>query len=89
MLAAAAVDEASVLSPERSAQGAEALRALDAALRELSPRCRRIFLMRRVDGLPNAEIARRHGISVNSVEKHIARALRHCQTRMGEHLRED
>ncbi len=66
-------------SPELGMEAKEALRALDRALAGLSPRCRDIFLLRRVHGLSNAEIAERQGISINSVEKHIARALRHCQ----------
>ncbi|WP_119943795.1 RNA polymerase sigma factor [Neorhizobium sp. NCHU2750] len=66
-------------SPEDRLEARQTLRALDIALAELSPRCREIFLLRRVEGLSNSEIARRQGISINSVEKHIARALRHCQ----------
>ncbi len=75
-------------SPEAGLQARQTLRALDEALCQLSPRCREIFILRRVEGLSNAEIARRYGISVNSVEKHIARALRHCQSCLAEHLRE-
>jgi RNA polymerase sigma factor (sigma-70 family) len=71
---------ASNTSAEDGLQAKQALSALDHALSTLSPKCREIFLSRRVEGLSNAEIARRFGISVNSVEKHIARALRHCQT---------
>ncbi len=66
-------------SPEEHLAGKQAFSALDQALDQLSPRCREIFLLRRVHGLSNTEIARRHGISVNTVEKYIARGLRHCQ----------
>jgi RNA polymerase sigma-70 factor (ECF subfamily) len=78
-----------VPSPEAGLEARQALCALDEALRQLSPRCRDIFILRRVEGLSNEEIARRHGISVNSVEKHIARALRHCQTSLACHFREN
>jgi RNA polymerase sigma-70 factor (ECF subfamily) len=75
-------------SPEAGLEAKQTLCALDEALCQLSPRCRDIFILRRVEGLSNEEIAHRHGISVNSVEKHIARALRHCQTSLACHLRE-
>lgn len=71
---------------EAGVQARQALAALDEALCKLSPRCREIFILRRVEGLSNQEIAWRHGISINSVEKHIARALRHCQSCLAEHL---
>ncbi len=79
---------ASASSAEAGLEARDALSALDEALAGLSPRCRNIFLMRRVDGLSNKEIARLQGISVNSVEKHIARALRHCQASLADHIRE-
>jgi RNA polymerase sigma factor (sigma-70 family) len=72
------------VSPEARLEARQELSALEAALAELSPRCREIFILRRVHGLSNMEIARRHGISVNTVEKYIARALRHCQNRLWE-----
>ena len=73
-------------SPENRLEAHQALSALDKALGELSPRCRDIFILRRVHGLSNEAIARRHGISINSVEKHIARALRHCQAYLADHF---
>jgi RNA polymerase sigma-70 factor (ECF subfamily) len=76
-------------SPGERLEARQALSALDNALSELSPRCKDIFLLRRVYGLSNEQIAQRHGISVNSVEKHIARALRHCQSRLAGHFREE
>jgi RNA polymerase sigma factor (sigma-70 family) len=79
---------AAPISPQATLEAREAISALDEALAQLSPRCREIFIRRRVEGLSNEEIARRYGISINSVEKHIARALRHCQTSLADHLRE-
>ena len=40
---------------------------------------RRIFVMSRVDGLPNDEIARRLGISKRTVETHISLAIAHLR----------
>jgi len=72
-----------------SSPGAEAeviardrLRILSAAVDELPPRCRAVFLMSRLDGLSNGEIAGRLGISRNMVEKHIIKAMLHCRGRL-------
>lgn len=64
----------------------QAIATLDCALKELSPRARQIFLMRRLDGASNDEIARWLGISVSAIEKQLARAARHCQSRLKDHL---
>lgn len=42
----------------------------------LPERCREVFLLSRFKGLKNREIAERLHISLNAVERHIARALR-------------
>lgn len=49
------------------------------SLRELSPQCRRAFVLKKIYGFSQAEVAQAMQISENTVEKHIARALRHCQ----------
>ncbi len=45
------------------------------AVLQLTPRCRQVFVLSRVDGLTHAQIARRCGISLKTVEKHLATAL--------------
>ena len=42
----------------------------------LPDRCREVFLMSRMDGMKNKEIAQALGISEKAVEKHITRALK-------------
>ncbi|MGE8613167.1 MAG: sigma-70 family RNA polymerase sigma factor [Achromobacter veterisilvae] len=58
------------------------LARLERALRELPPACRQAFLMRQVEGMSHGEISKSLNISVDMVNKHLTRALRHCRTRM-------
>lgn len=44
----------------------------------LPPQCRKVLVLRKVYGLPPAEIAAQLGISVSTVEKHLAKALLRC-----------
>lgn len=53
-----------------------------AALDELPPRSREVFLLQRYEGLTYSAIARRLEISVSAVEKNMMRALLHFDTRL-------
>ena len=66
-------DEA--LSPERVLLGKEALNRLTTALLDLPDRTQAIFMQCRIEGVPYAEVARRFGISLSAVNKHMARAM--------------
>lgn len=70
-------------SPERIYLGKEAARQLVAALQELPPRTRAVFVLRRLEAYRYAEIARHLEISVSSAEKHMAKALAHLAERSG------
>lgn len=61
--------------PELAAHQAQQMKWLREAVLSLPPRCRQVFVLVRVDGLSQAEAARRCGISVKTVEKHLACAL--------------
>ncbi|HAI29524.1 MAG: RNA polymerase subunit sigma-24 [Thalassospira sp.] len=69
-------------SPHDHAQSRQALSALDRALLELSPKAREMFVLHRVEGVSNAKLAQKYGISVSAVEKQLARTMRHCQQRL-------
>lgn len=73
-------------SPGRELDAKRAMTAMIAALESLPQRTQDVFLLRRVDGLSHAEIADKLDISVSTVEKHLLRALRHCQSRLRLHL---
>jgi RNA polymerase sigma factor (sigma-70 family) len=55
--------------------GRERLARLSVCLGRLNGKTRDIFLAHRIDGMSYQEIARRHKLSVSSVEKHIAKAM--------------
>lgn len=63
----------------------EQLARLAAIVDELPPKCREAFLLRKVRQLETEEIARHMGISRNMVDKHLRRALEHCQRRLRSH----
>ncbi len=48
------------------------------SVRQLPRKCQRVFILRRVYGLSHREIAERMGISVKTVEIHVAKALVRC-----------
>lgn len=49
------------------------------AIAELPPQCRRVFLMRKVQGMPHKAIAVSLGIGASAVEKHIAIGTERCK----------
>lgn len=72
------------ISPERVLTGREDVRAVQKALLELPERTRTIFMLQRFEHFKYREIADRLGISVSSVEKHMASALAQIFTRLGK-----
>lgn len=58
------------------------LRRLEAAVQQLKPLTREIFLAHRLDGYTYAEIARRTGLSVKGVEKQMSRAIAHIDRKL-------
>lgn len=48
------------------------------AVRQLPVQCRRVFVLKKVYGYSQREIARQLGISESTVEKHIARGIKNC-----------
>lgn len=69
---------AEVPSPENQLILLETLARVDALLDGLTPKVRTTFLLSRLEGLPYKDIAERLQISLSSVEKYMATAIRHC-----------
>jgi RNA polymerase sigma factor (sigma-70 family) len=65
-------------SAERELAAEQIVAAVRLAIAALSPQCRNVFLLSRLDGLTYSEIAVRCQISTKTVEKHVSRALRVC-----------
>jgi len=64
-------------SPEQIVSGKNDLAIARAALLELPERTREIFVLVRLEGLTYSDVANRLGISDSSVQKHLAKAIKH------------
>nr|WP_315395579.1 sigma-70 family RNA polymerase sigma factor [uncultured Duganella sp.] len=76
--ALAAWPEPLAMSPEARAIMLETLVEVDALLNSLPAPVREAFLLSQLDGMGQAQIAARLGISLATVKRHIARAMLHC-----------
>lgn len=65
-------------SPEVTLLLLEALAQLDILLDGLMPKARLAFLLSRLEGLTYKEIAQQLNVSLSSVEKYMASAIKHC-----------
>jgi RNA polymerase sigma factor (sigma-70 family) len=64
------------VTPERWSSGRQTLKRLAEAFDRLPDRCREVVWLRRVEELPQKEVAMHLGISEKTVEKHIAKGVR-------------
>jgi RNA polymerase sigma-70 factor (ECF subfamily) len=71
-------------SPERVLVGKQMLADVVSAIQELPERTRTVFVLQRFEELSYGEIAKRLGISVSSVEKHMMKAIAHLAERRGK-----
>lgn len=74
----AAMPEPQAPSPEQHQIILEALIEIDRMLDTMKPAVRTAFLLAQLDGLTCPQIAEHLGISLATVERHIAKALRAC-----------
>ena len=63
----------------------ERIRLLARAIAALPPQCAKVFILRKMQGLSQKEIAARLNISVRTVENHVATGLSRCRAYMREH----
>ncbi len=69
-------------TPERDLAGKQSLASATAAVLELPEVTRTIFLLRRLEGMRYADIAKRLQMPMSTVEKHMARAVAHLDLRL-------
>jgi len=68
--------------PEQYMRAYQLAEAVERALQELPLNCRKVFVWQKIEGLTQAEIAERLGLSRNMVEKYMIRTLRHLRERV-------
>lgn len=75
-------EDLAAFSPERVIAGREAVRLMITALHELPAPVRMAFSAYHFDGVSQVDIARRFGVSLSTVEKHMAKANAHLLRRL-------
>lgn len=82
-----AFDEATTETPDQTTEGQvqldQEINIIKAALLQLQPRCREVFLLYFVEHLKQKEIARIMGVSTKTVERDLTLALRYCKDQLG------
>jgi RNA polymerase sigma-70 factor (ECF subfamily) len=71
------------IGPERVVIGREKLSEVLASLDELGERTRSIFILFRLEGMKQKDIAALYGIGLSTVEKHVMAAVLHLSNRFG------
>jgi RNA polymerase sigma-70 factor (ECF subfamily) len=77
----AAADDAP--SPEQHALGKRELRRVEAAIHDMPPQVRKVFWLRRVEGMSQRETATELGLAEHTVEKYSAKGMKLLLARFG------
>lgn len=76
-------------SPDAETESREIERTIDSAIDTLPEQCKRIFIMSRMEGVRNKEIADRLSLSVRTVDTQIYRALKIMKNKLKDYLAKD
>jgi RNA polymerase sigma factor (sigma-70 family) len=64
------------ISPEQRTSAHQELRRLAQAIDDLPPKCREAVWLRRVDDMPQKEVAERLGVTQKTIEKHVMKGMK-------------
>ena len=70
-------------SPEQLTSYRQELRQIARLIAALPAKCREAFMLRKIEGLSQREIAQRMGVSEGTVEKHVAKGVRILMDALG------
>jgi RNA polymerase sigma-70 factor (ECF subfamily) len=79
------IEDSSQVAIDDVVDSRERVRVLARAIAALPPQCAKVFMLRKMQGLSQKEIAVRLNISVRTVENHVAVGLSRCRAFMREH----
>lgn len=79
------LEDSSQASGDDVVHNRERIRLLAGAIAALPPQCAKVFILRKMQGLSQKEIAARLNISVRTVENHVALGLTRCRAYMRAH----
>ena len=79
------LQDSSQAAVDDAVDGRERIRMLARAIAALPPQCAKVFILRKMQGLSQKEIAARLNISVRTVENHVALGLVRCRAYMRAH----
>ncbi|WP_447991204.1 RNA polymerase sigma factor [Achromobacter spanius] len=78
-------DQLRVDDPEASLRASRLADDLANVLAELPPKCRQAFVLNRIEGWTQAEVAQHMGLSKNMIERYVMRAIEHVRDRLRDH----
>jgi RNA polymerase sigma factor (sigma-70 family) len=78
-------EDSSQAAVDDAVDGRKRIRVLARAIAALPPQCAKVFILRKMQGLSQKEIAARLNISVRTVENHVALGLVRCKAFMRAH----
>ncbi|MNF29853.1 RNA polymerase sigma factor [compost metagenome] len=68
--------------PARHYEAGRELERLCEAITQLPARCQMVFVMHKIHGVPQADVATRMGVSLKTVEKHLRLGMAACRAHL-------